>query len=200
MTKNKLCKTLYIYRDIEKVAMSLKRKFKLENDELLESINRAISVFYELKKNEKVLFQRYEDVVKNKYKAIKIIGEFLNIKIKKDELHTIEKECSVENVTKTVEKINKSRKLILKSRILEFGRKIEAKKLLKSCGMSEQSLLRLRKVLSQFDENTLLHPNHITSIAKDNKFENCHLTLDEINSIKNCHLRWMIENGYSKKN
>ena len=162
-------KMLYIYRDIRDVAASAKRKWGYEGKRLIDEIGKAIDIYYKLYTLPNIMFQRYENVIKNPSLAVMEISDWLNIKVSDDDILLICKETSISKAKEIMQKL----KPWGKSRIL-----IKIQK-------------RLKIYQQEFDNKTLLHPDHISNTQGESDIWNDILSFEEIETIMYKYSDWL---------
>ena len=185
MTKSGLVKICYIYRDIRDVAVSANNIWSDKGEKLIESLDKAIKIYYDIKKIPNVPMQKYEDVVGNLPNAVKEIADFLNINPNEEVINVIVRDCSIESMKKI------SIKMIFIKKLLIFMRTITPTKL--------RPFLRKASGLrgyAYFDKNTLLHPGHISKNIGAIGVWKTALEKHEINIITTRYQSWFIEAGY----
>ena len=185
---NPRLKICYIYRDIRDVAVSIKNKWGSEEENLLAMLDKAVNIYYDIKKFPDVLWQKYEDMKGNLPQAVKEIATFLDINIEEEVINTVARDCSLENM----EKISKSMKLIFIEKLLIFMRLLMPQKLRSL--LSKSTVLR-RKV-AVYDKRTLIHPGHISENAGTIGVWQSALNKHEIYTITKRYKTWLLETGY----
>jgi len=145
----------YIYRDIRDVAASAKLKWRLDERDLMDALDKAVTGYSEIIGRKRALIQKYENVVKDVPRAVHEIATFLSLNACKDVIKTIMQECSLENTLRLTETIENTAWIKVKKKL-----RILAKRLL-----SADSYDRIRAMaprLRVYDQKTLLHPDHIS--------------------------------------
>jgi hypothetical protein len=172
-----LMKVCYIYRDIRDVAASLKHKMGIENEELFGLLDRAISIYYEIKNIPDVLFQRYEDVIFNLHKAVMELATFFNLVPERDIIESVVIECSINRAQKITQNLKSKTNI---------------------SNLNGKSLKEINNILSQFyDKKTLLHPNHISKNLGIPGSWQVDLSKYEKKQIMQRYARWLSELGYT---
>ena len=170
--EEKVC-VLYIYRDIRDVAVSAKRKFGLQGNDLIGALDRAIYLSDKIKNLPNVLCQRYEDVFININEGIKEQAIFFGLSVSDQVIEKISKKCSIHSAISNTQKSQRDWK------------------------MNVRKFLRtLRFPVTWYDKDTLLHPDHIS----DNKgmvgVWEFSLSEEEKSMINNKYYNWLIANNY----
>lgn len=103
LAKMGAAKIFYIHRDLRDIAVASKYKWKIEGNELLLMLERAVSGYDVMiangSKNSKwCLIQKYEDVYNNMSDAIEEISRQLDLSITKDQIDFVIHECSLEKM------------------------------------------------------------------------------------------------------
>lgn len=191
-----ICIFIYIYRDIRDVAVSLRRKLNLEGEALFRSLDNAISVYYQLKRHDNVLFQRYEDVMRDHSNAVRELAEILRVTMKEEEIAVIVKKCSLENMRKLILQDSRDRFQVLKSGVLSMGRKLKARKILRVMGVPEDALSNIKDFLISYDKVTLMHHDHISSSSGASGVWRTALSKEELKVIMERYNHWLDEAGY----
>jgi len=166
--------TLYIYRDLRDVAVSVKNAFHFKGARLMTSLDKAISTFAEIQKLSNVLMQRYEDVVQNVPNAAWDLSKFLSIDISTQDMSTVVNSCTITKAlenTKTLKKRFSTALMVLLRRI----------------GFS----------VTAYDSKTLLHSNHISETAGAIGVWRSQLEKTELNTINAKFASWLKKQGYS---
>tara|TARA_B100000242_G_scaffold145628_1_gene103821 strand:+ start:15463 stop:16263 length:801 start_codon:yes stop_codon:yes gene_type:complete len=163
--KKNLAKILYINRDIRDIAVAAKFKWGLTGSDLIVMLDRAQSSYQDMIENKAFendwcLHQKYENVFRNNYLAVKQMAKFLEVKPTKEIIKEVIEECSIDNMLK----ISKSKTLRLKEIILRFLGKV-ANIIKKFLPPPYNKTWKLRKyylwLLPKVDERTVIAPNHI---------------------------------------
>lgn len=164
---------VYIYRDIRDVAASVKEKFGHSNERLIESIDKAIESFYEIKKLNCIKVQKYEDLIENPKEAIWDLAEFLDIPVADFEVSKIENATSMDKAISTTNKLGAS--------------------------YAEKALRILKKIkipFKFFDKKTLLHMDHISKTKGTTGVWMDKLNPYEKDMLNKKFYGWLEENGY----
>lgn len=165
---------IYIYRDIRDVAVSVKRKFGHTDNTLIDVLDEAVAVSYELNKYDNVLTQRYEDVISNISYALNEQTNFLKISANKVILDEIKNNCSLENMILKTRNIQKDWKVVFKKQIMKIG-------------------FRKNHI---YDNKTLLHPDHVSENRGAVGLWRKALTGYEISILTDRYNQWLNEHNY----
>lgn len=165
--------TLYIYRDLRDVAVSVKNAFHFRGARLFTALDKAVSTFSEIQKLPNVLMQRYEDVMQNVPDAAWDLSKFLSIDISKQDMSTVVNSCTI---TKALENTKSLRKRFSTALMV----------LLRRVGFS----------VTAYDNKTLLHPNHISETTGAIGVWRSQLEETELNTINDKFATWLKEQGY----
>src|SRR3972149_3606276 len=155
----------YIYRDLRDVAASAKSKWGYQGNALFADLDKATATYWEVQALPAVLSQRYEAVVRDIPVGVRAIAGFLGLRPAEGIIASVAKECALESATRTARSIRLNPFLRLKSILLRVGVKMRAKRILRTIGMQESMLRRIRDSMYYYDKSTLLHPDHISETA-----------------------------------
>lgn len=185
----------YIYRDIRDVAVSAKRKWNKEGEDLIKTLDKAISTYYKLKDIKGILWQKYEDVMQDIPEAIRTLADFLDLDPTEKIIKEITEECSLENIRKQQKNAKYYFAAIMKP-ILHRLRLI--KHSLYRIGIPEDKLRWLKDPMFGYDKQTLFHADHISVTAGSVGVWETALDKDEIDAIMERYGSWLLETGYVK--
>jgi len=159
-------KTIYVYRDIRDVVVSLINKFnqsywQIVNDGYIETILKA---YYDWTRLDDVLISRYETLIGNiEYEANRI-AEYLGIEISNQTATQLSDEFSIDNQILRIQNFDYH----------NYGEKLPSG--------------------DQMDPNSFLHKNHIFS-GQSNQWKTA-LSRIQIGLIEDKSYRWLVEVDY----
>lgn len=194
--RNGISKTLYIYRDLRDVAVSIKRMFSLDGQALYASLKKAVDNYYQIVSYNLLLKQKYEDVILDLRRCVIDVAKFLEIDLCEDDILKICGECNIDTVAEIATTVNKSPGYAFKHAVLNFGKKMKLKNILLSIGISPNVVFKLRKFLSETDKNTLLHQNHISPERGKAGVWEAALTAEEVATIQDHFRDWFLKENY----
>lgn len=180
MASDDLARICYIYRDIRDVTVSAKRKFGYSGDRLYDVLDQAVAVYYEMRSVQGVLWQRYEEVIRDLPTAVHTVTNFLSLHPSQDTTTVVAEECSLESVRKSAEQLRGG--LIAKLYSLQS--------LLQHIGIP------IAILGENYDRRTLLHPDHISESAGAIGMWRTELDRQELNVITERYGKWLADAGY----
>lgn len=166
---------LYIYRDIRDVALSVMNKWNYKGNKLFDVLDRAIANYYESKKDKNILWQKYEYVVGNIKSALYDQAGYLDLLPDELLLDMIVDECSIDSALRKTSKMKKG-----------ISNKIKM-----------ATKWHIRFLATMYDEDTLLHPDHISKNMGRIDAWKIGLSEDEIIQITDKYSDWLLDAGYS---
>lgn len=158
-------KTLYIYRDLRDVAVSLRKMFKLEGDKLFSALRRAVDTFDLISANDHALMQRYEEVFLDLEHATREVADYLGLEVGDDIVGEVASECSIESVSGNTDSAAQALVYFVKSTIAMVARFVKLNSILVKTGVPASVIASLRLLVTVKDNKTQMHRNHIS----DNK-------------------------------
>jgi hypothetical protein len=196
-------KICYIYRDIRDVAMSTKRKFGCEGSHLFAALDHAIFTYYQMKTTPGVLWQKYENVIKDLPGAVRTIASYLDLKASEDIVFMVVRSCSLDRAIKTIENISWNVRFInfTYKHFLPIINSL-AKRLpknLKTILRNTPFSVLQQKIQSpkyRSDECTLFHPDHISKDRGAVGVWQKGLCKEEIEVITKRYRLWYLDAGY----
>ncbi len=196
-------KICYIYRDIRDVALSVKRKFGYKGKALLKALDRAVSTYYEMKTLQGVLWQKYENAIRDLATSVREIADYLDLDPTENVIASVTKDCSLESALTGVENISMNVKVKhfiyrnVKPHIDKQSKRVPAniKYILKNSGIS--SLVHyLTSPKYIYDKNTILHPDHISKDAGAEGAWRRGLDKQDSNAVTARYKGWLFDAGY----
>ena len=160
-----LAKMCYINRDLRDVAVAAKFKWKLNSDELIVMLDRALSIQDVMEERNAFgmswcLHQKYEDVFNETANAVKEIADFLEISPSHEVIEEVVKDCSIDVMLKS----SNSTLLIFRHKILRLLGRI-ANTIKKFLPPPLNGSWKLRRfyltLLPKVDSHTVMAPRHI---------------------------------------
>ncbi|MCI0574959.1 MAG: sulfotransferase domain-containing protein [Chloroflexi bacterium] len=146
----------YIYRDIRGVAASYKRVWQFEGEKLLEELDRAVATYYAVGRlPQHVLWQKYEEVMADLPQAARELAAFLNLAPSPALLDEVVRECSVDSMKKVLQRLEWKLRL---QKFLSLARRS-----LRRLGIAVARPQTQPGTKQRIDQQTLLHPNHISA-------------------------------------
>ena len=167
-------KTVYIFRDLRSVALSLKRKLKCDISHCVVMIDNAINEYHKIVDRGNVHIQKYETIYDDLYGATKEIDAYLDTNLTLDVIKTISNNCRIEAIKN---KTNNSKKGIVNN----------IKLLLDKWGI---------KRFNVYDRDTFIHHNHFSSDSGNPHTWKTQLSDKEINMIQDNFFLWLEKHEY----
>ena len=185
----------YVYRDIRDVAVSAKRKWTYDEDRLLEALDHAVKVYYQLRAVEPVLWQRYEDLMRDLGPATAALAAFLGIDLPASEIEQIARECSIEAVETVADRYTAADHVVHFLNRCHARLPQRAKAILHRTGV--WWLLKRGGVLRPvYDPRTLLHPDHISPSKGAIGIWRTALSAEEIRLLSTRYAAWIRDAAY----
>lgn len=176
LTQAGLLRICYIYRDIRDVAVSVQHGGRGTSG-LFGRLDRALEAYYKLKKIDGVLWQRYEVVIDDLVMAARSIAKFLNLNPSEETLVQTANQCSLETAKQVAVGLRNTLWGSLASRLRSLGLPIPWK-------------IRL------FDEETLLHYDHISEHEGAVGVWRAYSDEDQMREITRRYGSWLTECDY----
>lgn len=164
---------LHVHRDLRSVAASMKEKWETTEEELLESLSREVRRDRALEREDRVLVQRYDDLVNGLPGSVEGIASFLELEVD-------------ESAARRVAERNDLERTRRKIRRLRTGPGYWVNRLLSWLGVRWDF----------YDEGTLLHADHITSEDPSRPRWHDALSRREREAIEEEFAGWLQERGY----
>lgn len=198
-------KICYIYRDIRDVAVSAKRKFGYKGSDLFGALDRAISTYYEMKTIPGVLWQKYENAIKDRPGSVRTIALYLDLGATEDVIYTVDGDCSLDRAIRTIENMSLSVKF-MNFTYKHFLPKMNnlAKRLPQNlkCILRKTRISVLQQEIGspkhRTDECGLFHPDHISKDRGAVGVWQRRLHTKEIEIITHRYKSWFLDAGYSQ--
>jgi hypothetical protein len=177
----------YIYRDLRDVAVSMRNKWPLSWEAVIQKLDEAVATFeivHEARTSAAVLWQRYEDVTADLPAATRDVADFLGLRLEADMVARIAEGASVEAAMAVAESL----KGVISDRISTVGAEsIE--------GRATLHALRNR-TFRLWDPTTLIHHNHISRHKGASGVWRSELSAQEADRISTRYARWFRDTGY----
>lgn len=178
MLTNGSAKMCYVYRDIRDVAVSVKRKFKKEGDDLYELLDKAIATYFVVKQLPGVVWQRYEEMMADLYREIDKLSKELNLDASPQVMQQVAQQWSVEGTHQAIQQLQRKRQLKIK---LRAGlRRLKSEKLVERLIKQYNPDFSWDRI---YDTKHLLHVDHIASTKKLVGNWKTELTADEVATL-----------------
>ncbi len=167
-------KTLYIYRDLRDVYLSLKRKLKCDQSHCFNMIDEALDDYAQIVSSSNVLLQKYENVYEDLTYSIEEVAKFIECDFTKEKILEMSQKLNVDSLVNSKER----KKFKFTDRIKILANKLGIKR------------------FNIYDENSYLHYNHfsIDRGAVGSWKEN--LSESEISQINHRYQEWLEGHGY----
>ncbi|KPL11047.1 hypothetical protein AMJ85_04795 [candidate division BRC1 bacterium SM23_51] len=196
MTSAGTMQICYIYRDIRDVAVSLKKVWKRDEEEIIESLDRAIATYYELKSMPRVLWQKYEVVKRDMGAAARSIASFIELDPPESLVESVVTACSLEAAASAAQRTRHSARSMVNKSVSRIGKLTRARAILSKLGVKESTLQALALSMHSYDKTTLLHPQHISSGEGAIGLWRTKLSEREIRTLSERYREWLEEAGY----
>lgn len=194
LAANGYVRICYIYRDIRDVAVSAKRMFYYEGQELIDALDLAIETYYKLQTIENVLWQKYEDLATDISAQVVNIAEFLGLDPPQEIIADIAEEFSLKNVQLLTTQFRYRLRRFFEHRATSIPESLRP--LLRRTGV--RYLFRKAVPYSDAeDARTLLLPGHISKHAGAKGVWRTTLKRQEIETITKRYQEWLTAAGYS---
>jgi len=196
-------KICYIYRDIRDVAVSTKRKFGYEGSDLFKALDHAISTYYEMKTIQGVLWQKYENVIKDLSGSVRAIDFYLDLGATDDVILAVDRSCSIDRAMKTIENMSLNVKFMnfIYKHFLPIINNL-AKRLPQNlkCILRKTPISVLQQEIRspkhRTDECSLIHPDHISKDRGAVGVWRKRLHTKEIEVLTDRYKAWYLDAGY----
>lgn len=187
----------YIYRDIRDVAVSAKNKWNYEGEKLFEVLDKAVATYYEIQTLRSVLMQRYERIINDLPATTHEIANFLGLQPTNDLVSRVAEENSLEKAQRTAINTSHDFGKIVKSALMRIGLRLRIKDIMRVIGVPESWRRSLRDALIFQDDQTLLHPDHISKNKGAVGFWRKELAEEEIRVISIRYENWLRDAGFA---
>ncbi|MEO0827981.1 MAG: sulfotransferase domain-containing protein [Cyanobacteria bacterium J06639_16] len=188
---NGSAKICYVYRDIRDVAVSVKRKFKKDDDELYALLDKATATYFTVKQMPGVIWQRYEAMMENLYGEVDKLAEELNLNASPQIIQRIAQQWGTEGTRQAIQQLQRKRQLKIKLRGALRRLKLEkpAETLIKQY-QPDFSWDRI------YDTKHLLHIDHIANTQKLVGNWQTELTATEVDDIVERYRDYLVDAHY----
>lgn len=192
-------RVLYVYRDIRDVAASAKEIWNCTGDRLTDLLDNAIDNFERLERLDHVLYQRYEDITIDMRAAALEIAEFLDLDLSERDIADVIQEWDISAVETKI-----SKKFDLSDRVVgELRKKRNLPRPLRHVLDASRLPQLIGRILGSqpvADEETLLHPDHISKRKGAVGYYRSVLTEEECRFVTYRYRDWLVQTGYIPEN
>lgn len=146
---------IYIDRDLYDVGASAKFKWNLKEDELVESLIRAVGERNRLQGFSRLLRQKYESVISNTSHCGIEIVDFLGLNISADRIVEI-----VENSRRAGSQQKQSYATSFSSLVFGLANVLQLGFLARRCGIPNRFIKGIKSTIAPWNTESLYHPGH----------------------------------------
>ncbi len=146
---------IYIDRNLYDVGASAKFKWNLKDDELVESVVRAVDERNRLQGFSQVLRQKYESVTSDSSHCCIEIADFLGLNISADRIVEI-----AENSRCTASPKNQNHASSFRSLVFGLANVLQLGFLARRCGIPNRFIKGIKNTIAPWDTESLYHPRH----------------------------------------
>ena len=181
----------YTYRDARDVAVSIKRKFKEEGDNLYKLLDKSIATYFTMKEIDGAIWQKYENMMADLPGEVRHLAQGLGLTPSDSLVTAIAQEWSLDSTRKVIQQFDRKRRIKAKLHTILSKLKIE-----------KPVTATIRKVNPEFkwgailDRNNLLHADHISEQGGRVGGWQTELTPDEIQTVTERYYDYLIDAGY----
>jgi len=190
-----ICMTI---RDPRDIAVSIKRFFLNETRKsLTHYLDVAVNSYYEARKYDHVLWQRYEDLVAAPELCVRELSQYLGADLAENEIKTIVDEVSLDKTEEKIACIESDPRF----RVRRNYKLLLAKLGFKSSTIRKITFFAKNKLpeflwRSDLEKQTVLRYAHISqNPEKSGKWQN-NLTQEEMDLITRYYKKWLTDMGY----
>lgn len=189
-------KVLYTYRDLRSIYSSMKKRSNINLSQFINYINGELKFYSKYKNDNRVLFQKYENLYDDLYQGIIEISNYLEIEKNNTYLFdNIAEKLNIDQIYTKSHNFNLVKIITYLYRKIIFFTPKMLIKFLKKSSLIKKSIKKVRIFISP-DFTSQMYSDHISSSKGHPDSWRNSLSISEVNIINNKFNKWLKDQNY----